>query len=66
MSEYIAKEGERLDQIVFRVYGSLEYFEEVLRANIHLAAKRELSAGDVVRLPDMDTNVKSVEEKALW
>ncbi|MCF6202027.1 MAG: tail protein X [Hydrogenimonas sp.] len=66
MSEYIAKEGERLDQIVYAVYGSLEIFNEVLKANIHLADKIELDAGDRVYLPEIKTDAETKDEKALW
>lgn len=33
---YTAKEGERLDSIVYKHYKSLEYFEQVLKLNMHL------------------------------
>ncbi|WOE69077.1 tail protein X [Hydrogenimonas thermophila] len=66
MSEYIAKEGERLDQIVYAVYGTLDVYNEVLKANIHLADKIELDAGDIVYLPEIKTDVETKDEKVLW
>lgn len=33
MNKYIAKDNERLDSVVYRFYGSLEYFSMVLEAN---------------------------------
>jgi len=53
MVRYIAKEGERLDVIIYAYYGSLTAFEEVLGKNIHLANKVELNLGDIVYLPNI-------------
>lgn len=67
MSEYIAKEGERIDQIVYAVYGTLDVFNEVLEANIDLADKIELEAGDIVYLPDIKRDTTTLkDEKSLW
>lgn len=48
---YIAKDGDRLDKIVYEYYGHLRYFEEVLMLNFKL--KPVLKAGDMVILPDI-------------
>jgi len=67
VSEYIAKEGERIDQIVYAVYGTLDVFNEVLEANIDLADKIELEAGDIVYLPDIKRDTTTLkDEKSLW
>ena len=67
MSEYIAKDGERLDQIVYAVYGTLDVYDEVLKANIHIADKIELEAGDIVYLPDIKRDTTTLkDEKSLW
>jgi len=66
MNEYIAKDGERLDQIVYEVYGTLDVFQDALKANIHIANKIELDVGDKVYLPDISVEPKEQEEKALW
>lgn len=61
---YRAKDGERLDIIVFKHYGHLRYFEQVLELN----AKCEpiLKAGDVVILPTIKENLTKKELKSLW
>lgn len=60
---YVAKDGERLDSIVYRHYGHLRFFEEVLKLNHKLAPV--LKAGDRVFLPDINENVAK-KEKTLW
>lgn len=59
---YIAKNGERLDSIVYKHYKTLEYFEQVLKANSKLEPL--LKTGDKVILPDIE--VKESKEEALW
>lgn len=59
---YIAKDGDRLDKIVYEYYGHLRYFEEVLMLNFKL--KPVLKAGDMVILPDIKE--KKEELKSLW
>ena len=61
---YLAKDGERLDSIVYSHYGTLEIFKEVLSCNPKLTNKPILEAGDKVYLPFLDTNIKTLEE--LW
>ena len=67
MKEYIATQGERLDQIIYREYKSLDknVVNEVLKANPHLLTKLVLDAFDVVYLPEIEIK-PSTEDKALW
>ena len=52
MNKYIAKDNERLDSVVYRFYGSLEYFSMGLEANPKLNPL--LKRGDVVSLPAIE------------
>ena len=67
MKEYIATQGERLDQIIYREYKSLDknVVNEVLKANPHLLTKLVLDAFDKVYLPEIEIK-PSIEDKALW
>jgi len=67
MREYIATQGERLDQIIYREYKSLDknVVNEVLKANPHLLKKLTLEAFDKVYLPEIEIK-PSTEDKALW
>ncbi len=61
-----AKKGERLDQIIYKEYGSLEQeiVNKVLSSNKHLLTKIELAAGDKVYLPNIQ--IKKPKGKYLW
>ncbi|EKK1160804.1 tail protein X [Campylobacter coli] len=59
---YIAKNNERLDSIVYKYYGTLLYFNQVLLANPGLEPL--LKTGDKVILPSI--KIKESKEKALW
>ena len=59
---YIAKDGDRLDTIVYAHYGHLRFFEQVLALNPNLAAT--LKAGDKVFLPEIKEKAK--EQNKLW
>ncbi|WP_249290726.1 tail protein X [Campylobacter curvus] len=59
----VAKDNERLDTIVFKHYGHLRFFEQVLAINPKL--KPILKAGDTVILPEFK-EVKSKEQAKLW
>ena len=61
---YIAKDGERLDTIVYKHYGTLALFAKVLSCNPNLTNKPILKAGDRVVLPFLDTTIKTLDE--LW
>lgn len=60
---YKALDGERLDQIVYKYYRDLRYFEQVLELNFALEAV--LKAGDKVILPEIN-EVSKKELKNLW
>lgn len=62
---YIAKDGERLDSIVYAHYGTLNLFQSVLECNPNLLNHQILRAGEIVWLPSADTKAKSLEGK-LW
>ena len=68
MKEYIATQGERLDQIVFTQYNTLnkDVLNIVLSANKHLLNKIELDGFDIVYLPDIQIDTFIQEEKTLW
>ena len=61
---YKAKDGERLDQIVYRHYGHLRYFESVLELNPKLEVV--LKAGDSVSLPEFKEEKIQQKQAALW
>lgn len=65
MNKAIAKTGERLDQIIYSNYGTLEAFEQVLEANPHLLKKEILEIGDIVYLPNVVLE-KVKKEDVLW
>ena len=65
MNKTIAEDGDRLDQIAFKHYGTLQNFEAVLKANIHLIDKVVLTAGNIVCLPEINSEIIK-EVKTLW
>ena len=65
MNNYIANDGDRIDEIVYKAYGSIDPFFQVLEANTHILHKDSLDSGDVVYLPIVETKPKE-ETKALW
>ena len=68
MTSYNAKGGERLDEIVFKHYGNLDFFNKVLELNGGLNGKLHLEDGDKVLLPKIEQKEVETEEnlKALW
>ncbi|EGT0748229.1 TPA: tail protein X [Campylobacter jejuni] len=60
--KYIAKNEERLDSIVYNHYGTLSYFDQVLRVNPRLDPI--LKTGDKVILPEIE--IKEDKEETLW
>ena len=68
MNQYRAKDGDRLDIIMFKAYGSIDktVTEAVLDANEHLLSSSLLKAGDIVYLPEIQTTQKKTTTKALW
>lgn len=65
MNKTIAKTGERLDQIIYSNYGTLEVFGQVLEVNPHLLKKEILEIGDIVYLPNVVLE-KVKKEDVLW
>ncbi|MDR2100090.1 MAG: tail protein X [Campylobacteraceae bacterium] len=63
MVKYIAHTGERLDTIVYKYYGTLEQFEQILMLNARL--KPLLEDEDIVYLPDTPKN-ETKKEAPLW
>ncbi|ANE33769.1 phage tail protein X family protein [Campylobacter hyointestinalis subsp. lawsonii CCUG 27631] len=58
----VAKDGDRLDSIVYRHYGNLEYFSQVLSVNFGLCVI--LKTGDVVILPEFTKTAP--KQNKLW
>jgi len=64
---YKAKQGQRLDEVVFEVYGDLRLFETILELNPDLGMF--LREGNEVLLVELEAHSKEVVEenpKALW
>jgi len=68
MKQYRVVEGDRLDTIVFKAYGSndAEIIDTVMEENEHLLKDAVLSAGDVISLPEIETKATEFQSKALW
>ena len=60
-SKYLAKDGDRLDSIVYKHYGTLEPLEMVAAENSELGVL--LQAGDMVLLPAYEIKPKA---NKLW
>lgn len=58
----VTEENERLDQIVYEIYGSLDYFSQVQSANPQLL-NVFLTKGDMVYMPPKN---KTEPEDVLW
>jgi len=64
---YIARDGEMLDWISWRYYGSEMNTVAILEFNPDLAGMGAvLSAGTIVYLPDMKTPPKRIDVVRLW
>lgn len=67
MTQAVANQGDRLDQIIYAYYGTLDVMNEVMSANVHLLRKAILDTGDKVYLPDIDVTVQSEDTGvSLW
>ncbi len=68
MIEYRAAAGERLDTIIYKIYGTLdsEIIAAVIEENKHLLASSVLAADDIVYLPEIETKQDVATVKALW
>lgn len=65
MKKIYALNGERLDQIVFREYKTLKYFEKVVESNPHLKNKVLLDEADFIYLPKIKEENK-IKMDSLW
>ena len=64
---YTAQDGDRLDKIVFKHYGTLKVFDKVLEVNTHLVTKAILEDNDKVNLPIIEIQKATTKEvKSLW
>ena len=67
MDRYIARDGDMMDLISFKYYGTEANTGKMLEANPDLAsAKAILSAGDIVFLPEFETPPKKLDVIRLW
>ncbi len=66
MVRYLAKEGERLDVIIYAYYDSLDVFEEVLNQNPHLVNSIEMKRGDIVYLLTFEQDIIIEDAISLW
>lgn len=68
MNQYRAHDGDRLDTIVYKAYGSIsvDVMAAVMDANEHLLMSVQLSAGDIVNLPDIQIVQTESYAQALW
>jgi phage tail protein X len=64
MVSYVTKEGDILDWICWKHYGTTAVLEQVLSVNPNLTEEK-LPAGIVVKLPYI-TSIKSKKEIKLW
>ena len=65
MVTYITKEGDVLDWIVWRHYGTISALEKVMEANPKITDER-LAAGIEVKLPYIETAKRNKGEIKLW
>ena len=67
MRQIIAQKGDRLDQIVYKEYGTLKVIDKVLEANPQLKSKVLLEDGDIINIPIITIPKESIKEvQALW
>ena len=65
MITYTTKEGDVLDWIVWKHYGTTSVLSQVMEANPTIADEH-LSAGIEIKLPYFDTTQKVSNEVRLW
>ena len=65
MITYVTKEGDVLDWIVWRHYGTISVLEEVMQANPNVTDEK-LSAGIEIQLPYIEVTQKNCSEVRLW
>ena len=65
MVTYLTKEGDVLDWIVWRHYGTISVLEKVMQANPNVTDEK-LSAGIEIQLPYFEAVQKDKGELRLW
>lgn len=66
MRHTVATQGDRLDQIIYAFYGTLDVMNEVMISNSHLMSKTILSDGDIVYLPEITISTPIESGVSLW
>ncbi|MDD2267005.1 tail protein X [Sulfuricurvum sp.] len=66
MKHTVATTGDRLDQIIYQYYKTLDVMNEVLMSNVHLMSKPILDTGDKVYLPDIEVPEQPENGVNLW
>jgi len=73
MQLYRTVDGDRIDLVVLRHYGSVEHLKEVLEANPKLSKNDSmiLKAGEIIKLPTIQKKetflpISEDEEDLLW
>ena len=64
MTEYVTKEGDRVDLLVFKFYGDTKYMQLFLEANPGISRRHFLKAGLTLYFPEKPTEI--IDEKRLW
>lgn len=59
IEEYVSKDGDRIDCVVFDFYGDVSFLQEFLDANPGVAGCPFLEAGVVLRFPEKTIRVES-------
>ncbi len=65
MVTYITKEGDILDWIVWKHYGTMSALEQVMKANPNIT-NEVLFAGIEIKLPYIETVQRADNEVKLW
>ena len=65
MITYITKEGDVLDWIIWRHYGTISVLEKVMAANPNISDET-LKAGTEIKLPYIEAIQKNEGEVKLW
>ena len=65
MVTYITKDGDVLDWIVWKHYGTMSALEQVMKSNPNVT-EEILSAGTVIKLPYVEATQKIDNEVKLW
>ena len=65
MITYTTKEGDVLDWIVWKHYGTMSALEQVMKANPNVTNEK-LSAGIEIKLPYIEATQKTDNEVKLW